>query len=418
MKNKRLSVLIGSICLILVLAVLPFMAACPATPAPKIIKIGGTGSFSTRQGIQMTKVLSMLADQLNEAGGLVVKGEKYNVEMITYDDKYQADVGRAAYEKLIFEDKVDFLTGMAGSAPMLATVDLTEANKIPWYHIGAAPAFLDPKYKYLIHCYSIGAGNATVAIFHSKQEFDPTNAWKTVVVVETDDPTGHAFAPYSEKAWPMGGVEVAATLYVPMGATDLTPVATKIKSLDPDVVFLDCVVASEDVFRIVKAVWESGWKGVMYSHYAQTVVPDLVNSLGKETVEGLLLTVTDPSLFPEASPMLKEFREAYEKRYGVWETDYLEFCGGWYCLMESIKRADSLDPDDLMAVREGLEYDFPFGHAKLLPRPDVNNPNYIDCAYPRYIGEVVDGKIILKATISADELIEAAERYLGTSLLP
>ena len=41
MKNKRLSVLIGSVCLLLVLAALPFMAACPAPEEvePVILKL-------------------------------------------------------------------------------------------------------------------------------------------------------------------------------------------------------------------------------------------------------------------------------------------------------------------------------------------------------------------------------------------
>ncbi|MBA7569755.1 hypothetical protein ES708_11496 [subsurface metagenome] len=42
MKNKRLVTLIGSVCLVLVLAALPFMVACPAPAPPEEVspKIG------------------------------------------------------------------------------------------------------------------------------------------------------------------------------------------------------------------------------------------------------------------------------------------------------------------------------------------------------------------------------------------
>ena len=65
-------------------------------------------------GIEAEKSFDVLVDEFNRAGGLTVKGEKYKVEMVIYDDKYRADTGRAAVERLLYEDKVRFIVGSFG----------------------------------------------------------------------------------------------------------------------------------------------------------------------------------------------------------------------------------------------------------------------------------------------------------------
>ena len=49
----------------------------------KTLKIGNTVPLKTKEGIQIKKWLELLAERLNNAGGLVVKGQKYNVKIIS-----------------------------------------------------------------------------------------------------------------------------------------------------------------------------------------------------------------------------------------------------------------------------------------------------------------------------------------------
>ena len=69
--------------------------------AEKVLKLGNTVPLKAKEGIQIKKWLELLAERTNQAGGLVVKGEKYKIQIISYDDEYSADTGRAAAERLI-----------------------------------------------------------------------------------------------------------------------------------------------------------------------------------------------------------------------------------------------------------------------------------------------------------------------------
>jgi hypothetical protein len=49
----------------------------------EILKIGNTVPLKSKEGIQIKNWLELLADRLNQAGGLEVKGKKYNVQVIS-----------------------------------------------------------------------------------------------------------------------------------------------------------------------------------------------------------------------------------------------------------------------------------------------------------------------------------------------
>ena len=88
------------------LVVIPLLCSSAAAQPAKTLKIGNTVPMKAKEGIQIKKWLEMFAERLNAAGGLMVKGQKYKVQIISYDDGYSADTGRAAAERLIYQDKV------------------------------------------------------------------------------------------------------------------------------------------------------------------------------------------------------------------------------------------------------------------------------------------------------------------------
>lgn len=160
MKDKKVVMFCGLIGLILSLIVPSFFSAWAATIT---LKLGATSNFGDRQGIQVKKCLELLAEQLNKAGGLVVKGEKYLVEMIVYDDKFQADPGRVAFERLVYGDKVKAIFSY-GSAPVLAGIEVTEPNKVLLLTGAFAPQVMSPKYKYTLRTRANTLGYAATAV--------------------------------------------------------------------------------------------------------------------------------------------------------------------------------------------------------------------------------------------------------------
>ena len=64
------------------LFLLPLLMSFAAEPA-KILKIGNTVALKTKEGIQIKKWLELLAERQNAAGGIVVKGQRYNIQPIS-----------------------------------------------------------------------------------------------------------------------------------------------------------------------------------------------------------------------------------------------------------------------------------------------------------------------------------------------
>jgi len=96
----------------------------------------------------------MNADLLNKAGGLTVGGKTYKIEYHIYDNKAQADVARAAIERLVFQDKIKFDVGTFHTASLLAMLAVTEPNKIPVFGCTGSDKLLSPEYKYFVRTYS------------------------------------------------------------------------------------------------------------------------------------------------------------------------------------------------------------------------------------------------------------------------
>ena len=65
---------------------------CSFAAEPKTVKIGSTVALKSKEGVQIKKWLELLAERLNGEGGLIVKGERYNVQMVIYDDDLTVEV--------------------------------------------------------------------------------------------------------------------------------------------------------------------------------------------------------------------------------------------------------------------------------------------------------------------------------------
>src|SRR3546814_14341480 len=66
----------------------------------------------------------------NAQVGLKVGGKSYKIELVAYDDKYQASEAVTAANRLIFEDKVKFIMGPMGGATALAIGPTVEKHGV------------------------------------------------------------------------------------------------------------------------------------------------------------------------------------------------------------------------------------------------------------------------------------------------
>ena len=115
MKDKVWLVVILSI----VLSVF-VVAGTACAQGVKTLKVGTVLPLNFGMGVDTKKALEMQIGQFNDAGGITIKGQNYKVQLIVYDDKWTAEAGRAALERLVYQDKVQYLISIISSPTMVS----------------------------------------------------------------------------------------------------------------------------------------------------------------------------------------------------------------------------------------------------------------------------------------------------------
>lgn len=360
----------------------------------KILKIGNTVPMQSKEGIQIKNWLELLSSRLNESGGLAVNGEKYKIEIVSYDDEYSADTGRAAAERLIYQDKVKHIICQWGSAPIVATLQVAEPNKVLMIGNGMTEKTMEPKWHYVYRAPSMFWINGLQAAFveyFKKQGFP-----MTVVIINPDDVTGRGASKKNSILYKNLGVKVLDTLFYKRDTSDYTPFATKIKSLNPGFVDMGTTPGGAPSLLLAKALYDVGYEGGKIMNNVGDTVSEIVQKVSPEALKDTVSGVKDPRLYREDDWVL-ELCEAYEERYGVWETDAINWIAGWFAFITAVKQADSLEVDDLVKALDGMKFDGLDYTREFVARPDMNNPRTADSCGQSPVGIVKNGKLeILK----------------------
>lgn len=407
MKKLQFAMIMG---LGLGLLVLPLLNGIATAAPAKTLKIGNTVPLKTKEGIQIKKWLELLAERLNKAGGLVVKGERYNIQIISYDDEYSADTGRAAAERLIYKDKVKHIICQWGSAPIVATLQVAEPNKVLQIANGMTEKTMVPKWHYFYRSPSL--------FWINGQQVEYVNQFKkrglpmTVVFINPDDITGRGATKKNTMFYKNMGVKILDTLFWKRGTSDYTPFATKIKSINPGFVDTGTTPGGAPTLLLAKALYDVGYKGGKVFNNMADTWKEIVDKVGPEAIEGAVGGFKDPRDYRTERWAL-ELCDAYEKKYGVWETDAINWITGWFVFMAAVKKADSLDVDDLTRALDGLEYESLYAKARFVARPDKKNPRTCDSVGQQFPGIIKNGKFQIIKIMSIDENYEKTVKSYG-----
>ena len=366
----------------------------------KTLKLGNTVPLKTKEGIQIKKWLELLAERLNNAGGLVVKGQKYNVEIISYDDEYSADTGRAAAERLVYQDKVKHIICQWGSAPIVATLQVAEPNKVLQIGNGMTEKTMEPKWHYYYRSPSLFWLSGQQVEF--LDEFKRRGLPMSVVQINPDDITGRGSTKKQTLFYKNMGVKTLDALFWKRGTTDYTPFATKIKSINPGFVETGTTPGGAPTVLLAKALYDVGYKGGVIFNNMADAWREIIDKVGPQAIEGALGGFKDPRDY-QTEKWILELCDAYEKKYGVWETDAVNWISGWFVLMDAIKKADSLDVDDLTKALDGMEYQTIYSKGRFVARPDQKNSRTCDSVGQQFPGIIRKGKFEILKKVSIEE---------------
>lgn len=407
MKSKKFGKCFVVLALVLVLvAGVTGVCTSQASAQPETLKIGCIAFFGFPLGLDFARGVELLAEVVNNKGGLDIGGKKYNIKAIVYDSKFSDEVSRAAAERLVYKDKVKFILG---DPTVDAWLSATETNKVITIGCGDTPVMFDPKNKYTF--------SGHVAHTEAPQLW----GWfagnypnvKTCFSAHPDNRFGQTYGALTKKLAESFSLKMLDQIFYPPDATDFSAVGTKVKNLNADVFVAQYGGPVADNL-CYKAAWQAGWKG---QAFASSTVPaaTMMQVVPPEAVEGMILGAWTMEM-DTPPPVAREFMDAWIAKYGKWESPEIIYTNAWYVLMAALKQANSLDPDKVANVlANGMKYKSPcfVTSGVMVSRPDLGNSRTVDTLGDLAVKRIEGGKAKIIGTVSIEEAIKANKTFFG-----
>lgn len=364
----------------------------------KVVKIGFlaplTGPVAAwgKPGLDGCKIW---ADWVNEAGGVKIGNDTYNIEFIGYDNEYDPGKARTGAAKLIKEDGVKFIMMLGGDTwPGVQPV----AQRSGMLVSTLLPSDLTPDTDMLIApCEVHPIYNVTGVEWLAENKPEA----KRAVICAQDDSLGKPSVATYLAAFEAAGIEVVDDpLFFDPATTDFAPVMTRLLSNKPDILCLDTCYA-DYVHPLCEQAFQQGFKGTIISCTAD-FYEKIVEKTSKEFMEGFIFQFPDfddAALNDDRVNFAKpnEFFEEYKKRYGSaeWSAVSWEYASIMDLWTEAAAKAGSVEPADVIkAMKAGGTGKHAFGEAKWWGKELFGIDNALVGNWPVVVIE--NGKAVIK----------------------
>ena len=314
--------------------------------AADVIKIGAplalTGALAD-EGKKQDVVWAMWLDKVNAAGGINVAGKKMKVELVKYD--YQSDGQRSAQlaEKLITDDKVDFLLSPFGSGHTKIVATVAERYQIPLLACASSSeSVFDQNFKYLFGTLSPNGGMTTAMVAFFQQKMPKL---KRIAVLGRDDVFPKSMAQGISAAAKKAGLDVTYDQLYAVGTMDHSAAISAIKATNPDWVYVTGY--TQDLILARKQMSDLGAKAPIITMVAGPAYKEFTDGLGT-----LANGVTSSSWWHHATnykgigvwPTTADFYKEYLAKANS-DPDYVHAscAAAVVVLQDAIERAGSVD---------------------------------------------------------------------------
>lgn len=326
------------------------------------VSVALTGNFA-RLGELELQGLQLWAKHVNDAGGIDVAGTKMPVKLIYADDQSDPTVSTRLTQRLITQDKVNFLVGPYSSGITQATTSIAERYKIITIApLANAPDLYQRGFKYLFGVLPL-APQYLQGVLNLAMTFTP--APKTVAILSPDNIFSLAAAQGAKDYATKLGLDVVYYEKYPQTAQDFTAILSQIKGLNPDIVLGTGYL--NDSVQIVKQMAQVGFSPKVLGFTIATSVPDFSKSLGA-SAEGVIGGEWWEPTYAYSDPVFgsnADFVKLFEQEHGETPPYYAAAGAQAGVLLQlGIEKAGSLDSDKVREAILGLDQTTMFGDVK------------------------------------------------------
>ena len=320
-----------------------------------VIKIGAAVSLTGKiayEGRLVKDGYEVWEDWVNSHGGINAGGKNYEVQMVYYDDESTPVRGAKLTEKLITQNKVDFLFGPFSSSITFATTAIgekydiitiaPEANATNVYERGYKNVFsiLPP------------APMLMVPIAYMAENIVPKP--KTVAIIVANDLFPLSCAEGARDKFLELGFDVVLFEKYQAGATDISSLLTKVKNMNPDIL-VDAGYTA-DSLMVMRQCKELNINPKMYVFSVGVMIPSFIDELGADAeyvFEGewwLPGMKTSDKVFGTTADYVQACKDKFGEDY-MPEYHVSSASAAGTILQLAIEKADSIETEK---VREAL----------------------------------------------------------------
>ena len=327
-------------------AMLPGLVAAQQ-PVIKVAGIFAMTGPAAELGASASEGIRYALEDVNNAGGLEVKGVKYKMELTVYDDHFKPADTVAAYTRAREKDGIGFMFDMI-SASHLAIKPMIEADNVFMSTSAISPKAIEADTKHAVRIQALVADYIPGVVKFVKEHVPGDR----IVLFYPNDESGKFFGDLSNKVMTKAGYNILSTEYLERSATEFQSVLTRVIASNPDLIDLG-PTNSATAGLVVRQARELGYKKpfiVLGGNGAQGIS----DAAGPAIAEGIIhVLYADP-----ANAAYKAVAARYREKFHSEPNGLIaNFYDGAVALMKAIQIAGT--PDDPSKVREAYGKAYP-----------------------------------------------------------
>ena len=335
----------------------PTTPTTPTMPTKDKIVFGAarpvSGLLSFWEEAGYGPIYKMWVDEVNAKGGLYIKeyDKKLPIEVKLYDDKSDIGTMTRLLEKLMLEDKVDFVFSPCSTAFIYAAAPIF--NKHGYILMGAegGATLITEKLATLPYVFMPLSYSDHYQMPVMADIFEEVGI-KSVAIIFIADLHGVEYSGVAVPELAMRGIDVKMVKSVPFGTQDLSPLLKEAKALDVDA-FLSFTYPPETPTVVAQAIALGiNFKALLLGPGGSFKV--VHDPFGAEAMHGVM---AEGAWNAKSSPAAAEFQAEFTARYGEELLDFWLQFHLWSSLQffeQAIVEAGTLDQAvirDLMATK-------------------------------------------------------------------
>ena len=347
-------------------------SACGESDAPtgdngqtlRVVKIGQAGPLTgpiAHLGKDNENGVRLAIEEAN-AAGIVIGGQQVRFEMVSEDDEGNPQKGTVVAQKIVDAEvagvighlnsgttipasKIYFDAGIAQISPSATNVDYTNQ--------GYKTAF------------RVMANDAQQGVVLGNFAVNNLNAG-SIAVIDDRSAYGKGLADQFEKAAKVAGANIITREFTDLTKTDFTAILTRIKGMNPDLVFCGCLDSQSG--PMMKQIKNLGLTATFLSGDGSQTKQFL--TLGGDAAEGAY--ASSPGVPLDKMPGGPAFTEKYTTTFNQDIQIYAPYAyDAANTLIAAIKQADSTDPAVYLPVLAAIEYEGVSGIVRFDEKGDI-----------------------------------------------